>query len=97
MRLAWAIAADVVFIFLVLLIGRFVITMIQNFARDWRPHGVVLVIAELIYTVTDPPLVLLRRVIPPIRLGGISLDLGFILLFFLTGIVLSLLRNLATA
>jgi YggT family protein len=40
---------------------------------------------------------LLRRVIPPIRLGGISLDLGFILLFFLTGIVLSLLRNLATA
>jgi YggT family protein len=96
-RLAWAICADVVFIFLVLLIGRFVIQLIQNFARDWRPHGVILVIAELIYTVTDPPLVLLRRVIPPLRLGGISLDLGFTLLFFLTVIVLSLLRNLAAA
>jgi YggT family protein len=96
-RLAWAICADVVFIFLVLLIGRFVIQLIQNFARDWRPRGVILVIAELIYTVTDPPLVLLRRVIPPLRLGGISLDLGFTLLFFLTVIVLSLLRNLAAA
>ena len=97
MRLAWAILADLVFIFLILLIGRFVLQLLQSFARDWRPHGVILVIAELIYTATDPPLRLLRRVIPPVRLGGISLDLGFTLLFFLTVILLSLLRNLARA
>jgi YggT family protein len=58
---------------------------------------VILVIAELIYTVTDPPIRLLRRLIPPLRLGGISLDLGFTLLFFFTIVLLNLLRNLASA
>jgi len=96
-RPVWEICYLVVFVFLVLLIGRFILQLVQNFARDWRPHGVVLVVAELIYTVTDPPLRLLRRLIPPIRLGGVSLDLGLMVLSLITVVLLSLLGSLASA
>ncbi len=67
-------------LFFVLLIIRLVIDYIQMFARSWRPSGPVLVLAEVVYTVTDPPLRALRRVIPPLRLGSVSLDLSFLVL-----------------
>ena len=60
---------------------RIVYDAVQIFARQWRPKGPALVLATIIYGVTDPPLRLLRRVIPPLRLGAISLDLAFIVLF----------------
>ena len=53
-------------------------------SRDWRPKGAVLVVAELVYTVTDPPLRLLRRVIPSINLGGMRIDIAFLVLMLLT-------------
>jgi len=58
------------------LIARFVIDWVQVLARSWRPRGVVLVLCEAVYTVTDPPLRALRRVIPPLRLGAVALDLS---------------------
>ncbi|CCH78870.1 conserved hypothetical protein [Nostocoides japonicum T1-X7] len=67
-------------LFLIVLLGRLVIDWIQVFAREWRPRGVVLVLAEGVYTVTDPPLKALRRVIPPLRIGSVSLDLAFLIL-----------------
>ncbi len=70
-----------VFLFLIALIGRLIFEWIQAFARDWRPRGPVLVVAESVFTVTDPPLKVLRRVIPPLRLGAVQLDLSFMLLF----------------
>jgi YggT family protein len=73
---------------LLLLIVRMVISWIQVFARDWRPHGVVLLIAEPVFTVTDPPLKLLRRYIPPLRLGTVAMDLSFMVLFILVLILL---------
>ena len=68
-------------IYLVILIGRMIFGWVQVFARDWRPKGIVLVLAEAIFTVTDPPLKFLRRFIPPLRLGMVALDLSFMVLF----------------
>jgi len=69
-------------IYLVVLIGRMIFSWVQVFARDWRPSGILLVIAEGIFTITDPPLKLLRRFIPTFRLGMVALDLSFMVLFF---------------
>ncbi|HET8613984.1 MAG TPA: YggT family protein [Actinomycetales bacterium] len=84
----------VVLAFLLVLIGRLVLDWIQVFARDWRPKGPILVVAEVVYTVTDPPLKLLRRLIPPLRLGSVQLDLAFFILFLLTYVLLNVLQRL---
>ena len=75
-------------IYLVILIGRMILGWVQVFARDWRPSGILLVIAEGIFTVTDPPLKLLRRFIPTLRLGMVALDLSFMVLFIVILILL---------
>jgi YggT family protein len=75
-------------IYLVLLIGRMIFGWVQVFAREWRPTGIVLVLAEAIFTVTDPPLKFLRRFIPPLRLGMVALDLSFMVLFIVVLILL---------
>lgn len=69
------------------LIGRVIVDLIQMFARDWRPSGFLLVVCELIYTLTDPPVKLMRRLIPPLRLGSVALDLGFLLVFILVQVL----------
>ena len=71
----------VVFLFLIAMILRLVFDWVQMFSRDWRPRGAVLVAAEGVYSTTDPPLRALRRVIPPLRVGGVQLDLAFMVLF----------------
>jgi YggT family protein len=78
--------------YLLLLIGRMIISWIQAFSRSWHPTGVVLVIAEAVYTATDPPLRLLRRYIPTVRLGTVALDLSFMVLFLLILVLLQLVR-----
>jgi YggT family protein len=75
-------------IYLVLLIGRMIFGWVQVFARDWRPTGILLVLAEAIFTVTDPPLKFLRRFIPPLRLGMVAMDLSFMVLFIVVLILL---------
>ncbi len=52
------------------------------FSRNWRPTGFIAVLVELIYSITDKPMRFVARYIPPLRLGGVSLDLSFIVLFF---------------
>jgi YggT family protein len=73
----------VVLVFFLILLVRLVLDWVQVFARDWRPSGIALVIAEVTYSVTDPPLKALRRIIPPITLGSVRLDLAFMVLFIL--------------
>ena len=85
----------VLWLFLILLIARLVLDYVQMFARSWRPTGPVLVVAEVIYTATDPPLKALRRVIPPLRLGSISLDLSFLVLLILIQVLISVLQAVA--
>ena len=75
-------------IYLVVLIGRMIIGWIQVFARSWRPTGVVLVLAEGIFTATDPPLKFLRRFIPPLRIGTVAMDLSYMVLFIVVLILL---------
>jgi YggT family protein len=75
-------------LYLAVLIGRMIFSWIQTFARSWTPHGIVLVIAEVIFTLTDPPLKFLRRYIPPLRLGTVAMDLSFMVLFIVVLILL---------
>ncbi|QAY64709.1 YggT family protein [Xylanimonas allomyrinae] len=84
----------VLWIYLVCLVVRMVLDWVQYFARDWRPTGAVLVLAEVVYTLTDPPLRAVRRVIPPLRIGSVALDLGFMLVFL---VVLIASRTLSLA
>ncbi|GAA1339734.1 YggT family protein [Arthrobacter roseus] len=72
------------------LIIRIVFDAIQMFAHQWKPKGLALVLATGVYGVTDPPIKMLRRLIPPLRLGGISLDLAFLVLFFAVTILMGL-------
>ena len=69
----------VIGLYLVVLIARLVFDWVQVFARDWRPRGPVLVLANGVYSLTDPPLKALRRVIPPLRIGSFALDLSFLI------------------
>jgi len=71
----------VIWFYLLLLIIRMIISWIQAFSRDWHPRGAILVVAEGVFTATDPPLRLLRRYIPSLRLGTVALDLSFMVLF----------------
>jgi len=66
-------------LFLLLLFARFVVDWVQVFARSWTPKGVVLVLLEIVYSITDPPIVFIRRFVPPLRLGAIALDTSFII------------------
>lgn len=78
-------------LYMLILIARMVLDWVQVFARQWRPSGAMLVVANVVYGLTDPPLRALRRVIPPLRLGHIALDLGFIVLFLAVVLARSLL------
>ena len=75
-------------IYLVVLIGRMIFGWVQVFAREWRPSGILLVLAEAIFTVTDPPLKFLRRFIPSLRIGMVAMDLSFMVLFIVVLILL---------
>jgi len=72
----------VLWIYLLLLIGRLIFSWIQALSRSWSPRGPVLVVAETVFTATDPPLKFLSRFIPVLRLGSVALDLSFMVLFF---------------
>ncbi len=72
--------ATALWLYWLVLIARLILDFVQVFARSWEPRGLLLIVAEAVYTLTDPPLRLLRRIIPPLRLGGISFDLAFLVL-----------------
>lgn len=95
MSVIFSLVGLVLLLFLVCLIIRLVFDWVQFFARDWRPRGIVLLVAEAVYTVTDPPLRALRRVIPPLTLGSVRLDLAFLILFLATSILMQVANSLA--
>ncbi|MDX3074243.1 YggT family protein [Streptomyces sp. NPDC058691] len=80
--------------FLLVLIFRLVMDYVFQFARSWQPGKPMVVVLETTYTVTDPPLKLLRRFIPPLRLGGVALDLSFFVLMIIVYILLTVVGGL---
>ncbi|HJG91518.1 MAG TPA: YggT family protein [Brachybacterium massiliense] len=84
-----------VLVYLLLLLARLVLEWIQSYAREYRPSGLVLVLFEVVYTLTDPPVLALRRLIPPLRIGAVALDLSLMVLLVLGWILLRVLAGLA--
>ncbi|MGH3331292.1 MAG: YggT family protein [Nocardioidaceae bacterium] len=80
----------ILWLFLALLFVRFVVDWVQVFARSWTPKGPVLVVLEIVYSITDPPIMFFRRFIPPLRLGSIALDLSFLIVMVICYLLLSL-------
>lgn len=77
--------------------ARFVIDLVRNFNRSWRPRGGWLVVVELIYSVTDPPVRFFRRFIPPLRMGGIAFDFGWSLAMLAVIIAMSIVSWVASS
>lgn len=81
-------------VYFFVLIGRFIVDLVLSLNGSWRPRGLLVVLVESIYTVTDPPLKAIRRFIPALRLGPVQIDLAWTVLFiavvFVQGIVASL-------
>ncbi|OFK66170.1 MULTISPECIES: YggT family protein [Corynebacterium] len=73
------------------LLARIVIEMIQSFSRQFNPPRWFMMVAEVLFVVTDPPVKALRKVIPPLQLGGITLDVSIIVLFLLLSVLSQLI------
>nr|WP_205828859.1 YggT family protein [Microbacterium sp. B19(2022)] len=91
-----SVAASIVHLVLLLyifvLFARLILDYIPMFNREWRPKGFGLVAAEAVYTVTDPPIRFFRRLIPPLRIGSLSLDFGFTLTLLVVLILMNIVR-----
>jgi YggT family protein len=85
---------QVLWLYLLVMIGRVVFDYVQMFARSWKPSGFILVLVEFIYSLTDPPLKFFRRFVPPLRIGSISLDLSFLIVIILIQIAMSIVASL---
>lgn len=85
------------FFFWLLLTARIVVDLVRAFARDWRPAGGVAVSLETVYTVTDPPVRAVRRVIPTVRVGRVGLDLSIMVLLLVVWILMLFVRRWAGA
>ena len=81
-----------VLIFVLILLVRLILDWVPMFNREWRPRGAGLVVAEIVYTITDPPIKLLRRFIPPLRVGGIAIDFAFAITMLLCFVLLGITR-----
>ena len=78
-------------VFVGLMLIRLVVDWVQMFARSWTPRGPVLFVLEIVFSATDPPIVFIRRFVPPLRLGAVSLDTSFLIVL----IIVYLLRAIA--
>ncbi|MDX6743065.1 YggT family protein [Actinocorallia sp. A-T 12471] len=91
----------ILYLFLLILIGRLILDYLKLYAEStsrqpWRPKGVVLLFAEPIWTITEPILARLRRIFKPLRLGNVSLDLSFMVLFLIVLILIRVVGALTT-
>ena len=97
MHIAGQIIEGLLWFFIAMLWIRFVVDWVQIFARSWTPRGPLLVLLEIVYSVTDPPIKALRKVIPPLRLGNFALDLSFIIVMIVAYVLLYVNRSIFLA
>jgi YggT family protein len=86
---------DILWVYFLVLIARIVFDYIQLFNPKWRPSGFLLIVVEAIYTLTDPPLKLFQRFIPPLQLGSVRLDLSFLFVIIVIQILMAVVASLA--
>ncbi|WP_229674548.1 YggT family protein [Nakamurella endophytica] len=89
MNIVWQVVYLLLWIFRLLLLARIVIEFVRVLARQWRPAGRPAATMEIVYAATDPPVKLLRRLIPTVRLGGVGFDLSIIVLLVVIYILMS--------
>jgi len=97
LHIAGQVIEGLLWFFIGMLWIRFVVDWVQIFARSWAPRGPLLVLLEIVYSVTDPPIKALRRVIPPLRLGNFALDLSFIIVMIVAYVLLYVNRSVFLA
>jgi YggT family protein len=83
------------FVFFLLMWARFIFDLTQSVSRTYRPKGALLVVAEVTYTTTDPPIKTIRRILPPIRLGSVALDFGWSIVMLVVVILMSVASALS--
>jgi len=96
LALFFEILGTALFVFWLLLIARVVVEFIRSFSRDWRPKGFTVVILEVILTLTDPPVKLLRRIIPQLTIGAVRFDLSIMVLLLAAFVGMQLAFSAAT-
>lgn len=83
------------FIYWLLLLARLVVELVRTFAREWRPTGIAVIIIEVVFTATDPPIRALRRILPPIPLGPVRLDLSLMIVMIVVLIGMQIVSSLS--
>jgi YggT family protein len=91
----WAAIGFALLVFYLMVVARLIAETTRSFARSWRPVGLTAVGLEVIYSVTDPPMKLLRRLIPPLRMGGVSIDVSVFVLFIIIFVLQQIVAALA--
>ena len=81
-------------IFFLILIARFVLSLVMMFAPQWHPKGPLLLLFEAVYSATDPVLRPLRRILPPIGAGGVRIDISMLMLFVLVSLAMAINGNI---
>lgn len=82
-------------IYFYLMVARLIVDLVLSVNPTWRPRGLILILVELVFTLTDPPIKFVRRFVKPVRFGGLALDFGWTLIVFAIGLAQSLLGRLA--
>ena len=86
--------SSLLLVYLLALWLRIGLDLMLAFVRGWRPRGVVLVIAEVTYTITDPPVRVLRKALPPLRIGPVALDFSVAILMLAVILLMTILGAL---
>ncbi|MFT4124800.1 MAG: YggT family protein [Gordonia sp. (in: high G+C Gram-positive bacteria)] len=93
MEMVFEVLYYILFVYWLLLLARLVVELVRTFAREWRPTGIVVIVIEVIFTATDPPIKLLRRLLPPISLGPVRLDLSLMIVMIVVIILMQVVGS----